>query len=83
MSAQSRFFSMVEVVTGTAIGFGVALVAQLVLFPLYGIKVPLHTQVELVWWFTGISIARGYLVRRGFVQFHKWLHKWRENREIK
>lgn len=69
---------MVEVVTSTAVGFSVALVAQLILFPIYGIQVSMHTQVELVWWFTGISILRGYLVRRGFV----WFHKRRANRGL-
>ena len=70
---QSKTFSWIETATSTAIGFKIALLAQLILFPLYGITVPGTTHLSLVVWFTVISLIRGYLVRRLFV----WVHHWR------
>lgn len=61
---QSRTHSILESVTNTAIGYLVALASQVMLFPLVGIHVPLSTNAKLGLWFTVISIARGYLLRR-------------------
>lgn len=69
---QSATFSWIEVAASTAIGFKVALIAQLVLFPLYGIHASMGTQVELTWWFTVISVIRGFAVRRLFEHIHAW-----------
>ena len=62
--------SFVESVVNVAIGYGVAVGAQLLVFPLYGMKVDLGTNLQIGLWFTAISIARSYCVRRGF----NWLH---------
>ena len=52
-----------------AIGYGVALVSQLVVFPIFGINVPLSTNLAIGACFTVISIARSYIVRR---VFNRW-----------
>ena len=50
-----------------AIGFAVALASQLVVFPLVGIHgVSLSTNLEIGAWFTAISLARSYVIRRWF-----------------
>ena len=61
---------MVEVVTNTAIGYGVALVSQLAIFPLFDIHIPFSSNVWIGVWFTGISIVRSYVVRRWFNRKH-------------
>lgn len=63
---QTRLGSLIEAVANTVIGFGVALLSQLIVFPLVGIHVPLSTNLEIGAWFTVISIARGYVLRRWF-----------------
>jgi hypothetical protein len=63
---QTRIGSLIEAAANTAIGFGVALVSQLVIFPLVGIHVPLSTNLWIGLWFTVISVARGYVLRRWF-----------------
>lgn len=63
---QSRLGSFVESLANVAIGYGVALVSQLLIFPLYGIAVTLSTNLYIGAWFTVISIARSYCVRRWF-----------------
>jgi hypothetical protein len=69
---QSRLESLVEVSLGTAIGFVVATVSQLFIFPLYGIEKPIGIHLAIVFWFTGISLLRGYILRRWF---NAGLHK--------
>ncbi len=67
---QSRRQSMIETMTSVAIGYFVALASQLAIFPLFDIKVSLSDNLMIGAWFTIISIARGYAVRRLF----NWMH---------
>ena len=64
--SQTRAWSFVESCANVAIGYGVALLSQLAVFPLYGIHVDLSTNLAIGAWFTVISIARSYCVRRLF-----------------
>lgn len=66
MSAQSKLESFVETCINTTIGYVVALLSQLLVFPLVGIDVPFSTNLEIGAWFTVISVARGYIIRRWF-----------------
>lgn len=66
MRDQSKLESFVETCINTAIGFVVALLSQLLVFPLVGIDVPFSTNLEVGAWFTVISVARGYVIRRWF-----------------
>ncbi len=67
---QTRLQSLIESFVNVAIGYGVALLGQLAVFPLYGLEVNLATNLQIGLWFTGISIARSYAVRRGFNWWH-------------
>jgi uncharacterized protein (DUF2062 family) len=59
---------LIESVTNVAIGYGVAVASQLAVFPLFGIHVSLADNLAIGAWFTVISIARSYLVRRWFTR---------------
>lgn len=61
---QSKIRSAIESSVNILVGAGVALVSQLFLFPLYGIHVPLSTDLWLTLWFTIISFVRSYAIRR-------------------
>lgn len=63
---QTKIVSLIEVCASTAIGFAVALIAQIIIFPLYGMNPSMSTNIQIVIWFTIISVARGYVVRRLF-----------------
>ena len=63
---QSRKHSMIESLTNVAIGYGVALASQILIFPLYGIRIPVSDNLAIGAWFTVISIVRSYAVRRWF-----------------
>lgn len=69
-TGQAKAVSLVESVLNVAIGLGVALLAQLMVVPLFDIHVPLAVNLQIAGWFTVISIVRSYWVRRLF----NWLH---------
>lgn len=63
---QTRLGSLIESVMNIVIGYGVAVVSQVLVFPLFGIHVPLRTNLLLSVWFTAISLVRSYVIRRWF-----------------
>ena len=67
---QTRLQSLIESCINVSIGYVVALLAQFAVFPLYGMQVSLSTNLQIGAWFTVISIARSYCVRRAF----NWRH---------
>jgi len=68
---QTKLQTLVESVANVAIGYLVALAAQLMIFPLLGIAVSLSQNLVIGAFFTVVSIARSYCVRRAF----NWLHR--------
>ena len=67
---QSRLASFIESIVNIAIGYGVAVGSQLVIFPLFGIHIPLSDNLAIGAWFTAISLIRSYVVRRAFNAWH-------------
>lgn len=63
---QTRKASLVEVVLNTALGYGVALAAQIIVFPWFGINISLASNLLIGAIFTVVSIARGFALRRLF-----------------
>ncbi len=66
---QTRLMSLVETLTNIAVGLVISLISQLVIFGAYGIELSFHQNVEIVLWFTAISIVRSYVIRRVFNRF--------------
>lgn len=58
--------SAVESVANVAIGYGVAVLAQVAIFPLFGLEVRLSDNLAIGGLFTLVSLARSYMVRRLF-----------------
>ena len=63
---QTRKGSLLESVVNVAIGYGVALLSQIVVFPIVGVQASLKQNVTTGLFFTGISVLRSYTVRRLF-----------------
>ena len=63
---QSPRASFVESVCNVVIGYGVAICSQVLIFPLFGMHVPLSSNLKIGLLFTGISLIRSYAVRRLF-----------------
>lgn len=68
MTVQTRAHSLLESLTNVAIGYVIALLSQLAIFPLFGIHVPFSDNLQIGLWFTAISIARSYVLRRWFAR---------------
>lgn len=63
---QSRTMSLVESVANVVVGYGLAVATQIVVFPWFGIATGLTEHLTIGLAFTGVSLARGYLLRRLF-----------------
>ena len=67
---QSKKMSLAETCVSTAIGYVVAIASQYVIFPMFDIYVSLGAHMAMGVFFTVVSVARGYLVRRLFNRLH-------------
>ena len=63
---QSKKMSLIETIVSVTIGYIIALVSQLVIFPVFNIEVSLTDNLLIGLFFTVVSIIRGYYVRRFF-----------------
>lgn len=68
---QTRLQSLFESVTSVAIGYVIAVISQIVIFPFFNIGVSVSDNLMIAGLFTGISIARSYVLRRWFNKAHK------------
>lgn len=67
--SQSRAHSLLESVANIAIGFVVAFVSQVVVFPLVGVQASIKQNLSIGAAFTLISLVRSYALRRLFNRF--------------
>ena len=63
---QSRVMSMIEAVTNVIVGYVLAIATQIVVFPWFGIETGLAEHLTIGLAFVGVSLARGYVLRRMF-----------------
>lgn len=63
---QTRWGSVKETFISTLIGYIIAIASQILIFPFFDIYVPITDTFLIGMCFTGISLIRGYLVRRWF-----------------
>ncbi len=66
---QSRVMSLVEAAANVLVGFGVAVVAQMMVFPWFGLSTTLGQNLQMGLIFTTVSLLRSYLLRRAFNRF--------------
>ena len=63
---QTKFESFIESCTNTVIGYIIAIISQMIIFPLVGIETSLKQNMLIALYFTLISIVRTFLIRRYF-----------------
>ncbi len=63
---QSRAMSLVESLANVAVGYGVAVVTQILIFPIFGLQTTLAQNLMMGAIFTVVSIGRSYALRRLF-----------------
>ncbi len=70
MTGQKRRHSLLESFLNVSIGFFIALMTQIIVFPWFGIAVGLHENIRISVIFTVVSIVRSYVLRRVFNHLH-------------
>ena len=63
---QTRVMSLVESAANIVVGYGVAVITQLMVFPLFGLAASLADNLVIGLIFTIVSLARSYALRRFF-----------------
>lgn len=66
MTKQTKKASFIEIYISTVIGYVIAVATQAIVFPWFGLDVPLSHNLLIGVIFTIVSVARGYAVRRLF-----------------
>lgn len=64
--SQSRRGSFIEACVNVLIGYGISFTANALVLPLFGFNITMMQNLQIGVIFTGISVARSYLVRRYF-----------------
>jgi len=63
---QSRLMSLIEAIANVVVGYGVAVIAQILVFPVFGLQTTLIQNLKLGGIFTIVSLARSFALRRLF-----------------
>ena len=63
---QSRLMSLVEAAANVAVGYTVAVLTQVLVFPLFGLRTTVRENLAIGAIFTVVSLARSYALRRAF-----------------
>lgn len=63
---QSRWMSFAESVTNVVVGYGVAVVTQMLVFPLFGMRASVSDNLVIGVIFTVVSLVRSFTLRRVF-----------------
>ena len=66
--AQSKKRSWAEAWINIGIGYAVNFVANLIVFPLFGYDISVSDNIAIGVIYTGISLARQYIIRRWFAK---------------
>ena len=66
---QSRRQSLIEAITNVVVGYALAVLTQIVVFPWFGLQVPFRDNLAIGALFVMISLLRSYALRR---LFERW-----------
>jgi len=66
---QSRRHSLIEAITNVVLGYALAVITQIMVFPWFGLQVSLGDHLAIGAMFVMISLARSYALRR---RFKRW-----------
>ena len=69
---QSKRHSLYEAIVNVLVGYGIALTSQMVIFPVFGIYIPVKDHALIGLFFTAVSIIRSYTLRRIFNKWHQY-----------
>jgi hypothetical protein len=68
---QSRTMSLVESIANVIVGYGVAVLTQILIFPVFGLHTTLAQNLKVGAVFTIVSLGRSYALRRLFERWRR------------
>lgn len=68
---QTKIQSLLESVVNIFIGFIIAVLSQIMIFPLFDIHTTTAENIEIAIYFTFVGLVRSYLLRRMFNYLHR------------
>jgi hypothetical protein len=72
---QSRRMSLAEAIANVVVGYGLAVVTQILVFPLFGLRTTLSENLAMGLVFTIVALARSYALRRTFEAIRTGRHR--------
>lgn len=63
---QTRFMSFMEAVTNIVVGYGLAVLTQIIVFPLFGLHASLNDNLLISGFFSLTSLVRSFILRCAF-----------------
>jgi len=69
-ASQTKAYSFIESIFNVLVGLGINVGLQTIVFPWFGIYIPFSDNLKIAGIFTVVSIARSFLLRRGFNWWH-------------
>ena len=75
-AGQSQLMSLVEAITNVIAGYLLALLTQIMIFPMFGLAVSVADNLMISGVFTAVSLLRSFALRRMFeaVRAHQSVH---------
>ena len=80
---QTKTQSLTEAFINVAVGFGISLIATIIIFPIMDIESTTSKNLQITLFFTVISILRSYGLRRYFNNGHHLVVKAKFNQALK
>ena len=72
---QSKTHSLIEQVANISIKYPIAIMSQVLIFPIFGINIPIGDNLLIGLYFTIISIFSGFGIRRLFNLWTIYIHE--------
>lgn len=74
--------SLAESFTNVVVGYALAIATQIVVFPWFGIQVRFSEHLAIGLAFVGVSVVRGYVIRRIFNGYALWWSKYEDHSNV-
>ena len=63
---QTKLESFIESIINIIVGYIIAVLSQLLIFPFFDVDVSFSDNLQIAAWFTAVSLVRSYVIRRWF-----------------
>ena len=73
---QPRWLSFMEAVTNIVVGYALAVLTQMIVFPLFGLHASLSENLLIGCFFVGVSLIRSFAIRRLF--YGAWIARFHD-----